>query len=42
VVARVVGLLHPNDLAPSEATRLFPAYLEASERLATFVDGWTC
>jgi hypothetical protein len=42
VVARVIGLLHPGDLTPSEAARLFPAYLEASERLATFVDGWTC
>ena len=42
VVRRVIGLLHPNDLSPSDAMRLFPPYLEAVERLATFVDEWTC
>jgi hypothetical protein len=42
VVRRVIGLLHPNDLSPSDAMRLFPPYLEAVERLATFVDEWAC
>jgi hypothetical protein len=41
VIHRVVGLLHPADLPPAEAIRIFPPYLEVVERLATYVDEWT-
>ena len=41
VVHRVIALLHPADLSPSDAARLFPSYLEAVERLAAYVDEWT-
>jgi len=40
VVHRVIALLHPADLSPSDAARLFPSYVEAVERLATYVDEW--
>lgn len=40
-VGAVVVLWTRKDLAGPEATRLFPAYLEAVERLARVIDRWT-
>jgi hypothetical protein len=41
VVRQVVAIIRPEDLSPIDAVRLYPAYLETVERLATFVDQWT-
>jgi hypothetical protein len=40
VLRRVITLVRPEDLLPPEVTRLFPAYLDAVERIATYVDQW--
>ena len=40
VVTEVVELAHATDISATEATRIFPAYLEAMERLVQYVDGW--
>lgn len=40
-VRAVLALRSPRDLGPIEAERIFPAYLDAAERLARFVDTWT-
>jgi hypothetical protein len=37
-VTRLAGL---NDISSDEATRIFPAYLEATQRIVAFVDGWS-
>jgi hypothetical protein len=37
----IVALVGAHDLASAEAERLFPAYLEALERLVRHVDQWT-
>ena len=37
-VVKVAGV---TEISAAEAARMFPAYLEAVERLVTFVDGWT-
>ncbi len=39
-VADVVKLADVSEISSAEATRLFPAYLDAVERLAKYVDGW--
>jgi len=36
----VVKLAHVKEISAAEATRILPAYLDAVERLAKFVDGW--
>jgi hypothetical protein len=40
VVTDVVNLAHVTEIAAAEATRIFPAYLDATERLVRYVDGW--
>jgi len=40
-VADVVKLANVSEISAAEATRLFPSYLEAVERLAKYVDGWS-
>ena len=39
-VSDVVNLAHIAEISAAEATRIFPAYLDAVERLAHFVDSW--
>jgi hypothetical protein len=41
VVTDVVKLAHVTEISSAEASRIFPAYLAAAERLAIYVDGWT-
>jgi hypothetical protein len=41
VVTDVVKLAHVTEISSAEASRIFPAYLDAAQRLATYVDGWT-
>jgi hypothetical protein len=41
VVHRVTSIVRPDEIAPSDAVRLFPAYLDAVERLSAFIDRWT-
>jgi hypothetical protein len=41
VVTDVVKLAHVTEISSAEASRIFPAYLDAAERLSTYVDGWT-
>ena len=40
IVADVVKLANVSEISSAEATRLFPSYLDAVERLASYVDGW--
>ena len=40
VVSDVVKLAGVTEISAAEATRIFPAYLDAVEKLARFVDGW--
>ena len=40
IVANVVKLAEVSEIASAEALRIFPAYLDAVERLVTYVDGW--
>jgi hypothetical protein len=37
---QLLALRGPGDLPSSDAHRVYAAYLDASERLATFLDGW--
>jgi hypothetical protein len=41
VVTDVVKLAHVTEISSAEATRIFPAYLDAAERLAAYVDAWS-
>jgi len=40
-VSEVLALAHVKEISSDAATRIFPAYLDAVERLVAFVDGWT-
>ena len=40
VVTDVVKLTHVSEISSEEASRIFPAYLDAAERLVKYVDGW--
>jgi hypothetical protein len=40
VAGDVAKLAHVQEISASEAARLFPAYLDATERLAAYVDRW--
>jgi len=40
IVSDVVRLAGVTEISSAEAERIFPAYLEAVERLVKFVDGW--
>jgi hypothetical protein len=40
VVTEVVKLARAKDVSAADATRIFPAYLDATERLVQYVDGW--
>jgi hypothetical protein len=40
VVTDVVRLAHVTDISAAEATRIFPGYLDATQRLVQYVDGW--
>jgi hypothetical protein len=40
VVTEVVQLAHVTEISAADAMRIFPAYLDAAERLARYVDGW--
>jgi hypothetical protein len=39
-LARIVGLTGRAELSSDEARRLFPGYLEAVQKLTTYVDAW--
>ena len=41
VVTDVVKLAHVSEISSDEASRIFPAYLDAVERLVTHIDGWS-
>lgn len=41
VVTDVIALAHATEISAAEAMRIFPAYLDAAERLAHYVDGWS-
>ena len=41
VVTDVVKLTHVTEISSEEASRIFPAYLDAAERLVKYVDGWS-
>jgi hypothetical protein len=41
VVTDVVKLAHVTEISSAEASRIFPAYLDAAERLASYVDRWS-
>ena len=41
IVADVVKLANVSEISSAEATRLFPSYLDAVERLSKYVDGWS-
>jgi len=40
VVTEVVALAQATDISAADAARIFPAYLDATERLVQYVDGW--
>src|SRR2546425_5777430 len=40
VVSKLVALAGVTEIPAAEATRIFPAYLDAVEKLVRFVDGW--
>ena len=40
-MADIVALAHAHDLSSADADRLFPSYLDAVERLVSYVDGWS-
>ena len=40
-VTDVVKLAHVTEISSAEATRIFPAYLNAVERLVKYIDGWS-
>ena len=41
VVTDIVKLAHVTEISSAEAVRVFPAYLDATERLVAYVDGWS-
>jgi hypothetical protein len=41
VVTDVVKLAHVTEISSAEATRIFPAYLDAAERLVKYIDAWS-
>ena len=41
VMTEIVALAHVTEISSADATRLFPAYLEAVEKLVKYVDGWS-
>ena len=41
VVTEIVALAHVKEISSADATRLFPGYLDAVERLVKYVDGWS-
>jgi hypothetical protein len=41
VVTEVVQLAHVTEISAADAMRIFPAYLDAVERLTRYVDGWS-
>lgn len=41
VVTEIVALAHVREISSAEATRLFPAYLDAVEKLVKYVDAWS-
>jgi hypothetical protein len=41
VVTEVVKLAHVTEISSAEATRIFPAYFDAVERLVKYVDAWS-
>ena len=41
IVTDVVKLANVSEISSAEATRLFPSYLDAVERLAKYIDGWS-
>ena len=40
-VTEVLSMAHVKEISNDAATRIFPSYLDAVERLVAFVDGWT-
>lgn len=40
-LSQVLKFTGPGNLSPDEARSLFPAYLDAMERLTTYIDQWT-
>jgi hypothetical protein len=40
-VEAIAALTHAREIPSADALRLFPAYLDAAERLANYVDGWS-
>ena len=40
VVSEVVALAGPREISSQDADRLFPAYLDAVEKLVTYIDTW--
>jgi len=40
IVSDVMRLARVTEISSAEAERIFPSYLDAVERLVTFVDGW--
>jgi hypothetical protein len=40
-VEPVARLVHASEIPSADATRIFPVYLDAVERLVSFIDGWT-
>jgi hypothetical protein len=41
VVTGIVALAHVKEISSAEATRMFPAYLDAVDKLVKYVDGWS-
>jgi len=41
VVAEVVALAGPREISSQDATRLFPSYLDAVEKLVSYIDQWS-
>jgi hypothetical protein len=41
IVTDVVALAHVTEMSSDEATKIFPRYLDAVERLVAYVDGWS-
>ena len=40
-MTEVVHLAHVTEISAADAMRIFPAYLDAAERLTRYVDGWS-
>ena len=41
VLTEVVALAHVTEISSADAIRMFPAYLDAVEKLVKYVDGWS-